>query len=49
MRNHISPDANAISELKRQSKLVERASSLETLLGLEGNAARIYFQRLLVC
>jgi CRISPR-associated protein Cas1 len=45
MRNHVSPNAEAISELKRQSRLLERTSSLESLLGVEGNAARIYFQQ----
>jgi CRISPR-associated protein Cas1 len=37
-----SPDGVAIS-LKQLSESVERANSLDTLLGLEGSAARTYF------
>jgi CRISPR-associated protein Cas1 len=44
MRNHISPPPGAIAELKRLVGKVERAEGVETLLGIEGNAARIYFQ-----
>ena len=44
MRNHIDPPAQAISELKRAINRVERATSAQSLLGIEGTAARIYFQ-----
>jgi CRISPR-associated protein Cas1 len=33
----------ALADLKRIQKQIEKADSLETLLGLEGNAAAIYF------
>ncbi len=45
MRNHISPDNRSLKELKRQITLVDRADNLATLLGVEGNAARIYFSQ----
>ena len=44
MRNHVSPPPPAITELKRLVKRAEVAESAESLLGIEGNAARIYFQ-----
>lgn len=44
MRNHVSPPPDAIAQLKRWAAKAELASSTETLLGIEGNAARIYFQ-----
>ncbi len=43
MRNHISPPLGALRELKAIAKRVEAATSLPSLLGLEGNAARVYF------
>jgi CRISPR-associated protein Cas1 len=42
-RNHIEPPAEALAGLKKMAEMAERASSLEELLGVEGNAARIYF------
>lgn len=43
-RNHIEPPAAKIAQLKALCDDVERAGSLAQLLGLEGNAARIYFE-----
>jgi CRISP-associated protein Cas1 len=43
-RNHIEPPAQALAFLKCMQEDAERAESLEELLGLEGNAARTYFQ-----
>ncbi len=42
-RNHIEPPAAKIAQLKVLCDDAENAGSLEQLLGLEGNAARIYF------
>lgn len=42
-RNHVdAPDA-ALAELSRLAKSVRDAGSLQTLLGIEGAAARVYF------
>jgi CRISPR-associated protein Cas1 len=43
-RNHLEPPAPALSMLKNMQDDAERADSLETLLGIEGYAARVYFQ-----
>lgn len=43
-RNHIEPPASALAMLKCMQDDAERAESLEELLGIEGNAARYYFQ-----
>lgn len=43
MRNHIEPPAFALFEMRRMAERAEEAESLEELLGLEGNAARVYF------
>ena len=43
-RNHIEPPAAKIAQLKVLCDDAENAGSLEQLLGLEGNAARIYFE-----
>jgi CRISPR-associated protein Cas1 len=43
-RNHVEPPAADISRLKCLCDDAERADSLERLLGIEGNAARIYFE-----
>lgn len=43
-RNHIEPPRRAISFLKCMQKDSERAESLEELLGIEGSAARAYFE-----
>lgn len=42
-RNHVEPPANALSQLKRYALIALNVGSLEELLGVEGNAARIYF------
>jgi CRISP-associated protein Cas1 len=44
MRNHVSPPESAIRELKRFASLVDRVDSSQSLLGIEGTAARIYFE-----
>jgi CRISPR-associated protein Cas1 len=43
-RNHVEPPARPIALLKCMLEQAENASSLEELLGIEGNAARIYFE-----
>jgi CRISPR-associated protein Cas1 len=43
-RNHVEPPPAKIAQLKTLCDDTERAESLEQLLGLEGNAARIYFE-----
>jgi CRISPR-associated protein Cas1 len=43
MRNHVEPPAEVLSEMKRLAERAEKAESMETLLGLEGNGARLYF------
>ncbi|MGO9596494.1 MAG: CRISPR-associated endonuclease Cas1 [Isosphaeraceae bacterium] len=43
-RNHVEPPAAKIAQLKCLCDDAESAESLEQLLGLEGNAARIYFE-----
>ncbi len=44
MRNHIEPPTDAIQFIKTLKWESERAESLPSLLGIEGLAARIYFQ-----
>jgi CRISPR-associated protein Cas1 len=43
-RNHVEPPPRALEMLKRLARGAERAESLETLLGIEGAAARTYFE-----
>jgi len=43
-RNHVEPPAGPIAFLKCMQEDAERADSLEQLLGIEGNAARVYFE-----
>ena len=43
-RNHIEPPAGAIQRIRAIIQEVEQADSLESLLGLEGTIARLYFQ-----
>jgi len=45
-RNHIEPPKGALVHLKCMQEDAETASSQESLLGIEGNAARVYFQNL---
>lgn len=42
-RNHIEPPARTLALLKCYAEDAERADSLDSLLGIEGNAAREYF------
>jgi CRISPR-associated protein Cas1 len=42
-RNHTEPNAQSLLALKQMAGQAERAQSLEELLGIEGNAARVYF------
>lgn len=43
-RNHVEPPPAALVQMKCMMDDAERAESQEELLGIEGNAARIYFQ-----
>jgi CRISP-associated protein Cas1 len=43
LRNHVEPPALALAEMKRMGERAETCASMEELLGLEGNAARLYF------
>jgi CRISPR-associated protein Cas1 len=45
-RNHVEPPAGAIAFLKCMVDDAERAGALDELLGIEGNAARVYFENL---
>jgi len=42
-RNHIEPKLDTLIGLKQMAERAERARSFEELLGIEGNAARLYF------
>jgi CRISP-associated protein Cas1 len=42
-RNHIEPPRGVLAGLKEMAERAEAAGSLEELLGIEGNAARLYF------
>src|ERR1035437_4016856 len=42
-RNHVEPKRETLSGMKEMAERAEGAGSLEELLGLEGNAARMYF------
>lgn len=42
-RNHAKPDAVALSELKQLARKAREAEAIESLLGIEGTAARRYF------
>lgn len=43
LRNHVEPSRQALEELREMAGRAERATGLEELLGIEGNAARVYF------
>jgi CRISPR-associated protein Cas1 len=45
-RNHVEPPARALEALKRLARRVLEAGQLETLLGIEGTAAHLYFGHL---
>ncbi len=42
-RNHVEPKRETLDGLKEMAERAEQAGSLEELLGIEGNAARLYF------
>jgi CRISPR-associated endonuclease Cas1 len=44
-RNHIEPPALALSRLKQLADSAQDAGALESLLGIEGTAARLYFEQ----
>jgi CRISPR-associated protein Cas1 len=44
-RNHVEPPAGPISFLKCMQEQAESAETLEELLGIEGSAARVYFEQ----
>ena len=43
-RNHVEPKPASLASMKGQAERAERAPDLETLLGIEGYAARVYFE-----
>ena len=43
LRNHVEPDQKTLLGLKQMAEAAERCGALEELLGIEGNAARLYF------
>ena len=43
-RNHVEPPAAALVQMKCAMDDAERAETVDELLGIEGNAARVYFQ-----
>lgn len=43
MRNHVEPSPLVADQMKRMAERAEGAASLPELLGIEGNAARLYF------
>jgi len=43
-RNHVEPPAGVLAQMKCLQQETERVESLDQLLGLEGNAARLYFE-----
>jgi CRISPR-associated protein Cas1 len=42
-RNHIEPKPLTLQQMKQMAERAEEATSIEELLGIEGNAARLYF------
>ncbi len=42
-RNHIEPKAVTLYQMKQMAEKAEQAGNVEELLGIEGNAARLYF------
>lgn len=45
-RNHIEPPSLALRQLKHYATTAQQADGLEELLGIEGTAARLYFEHL---
>jgi len=44
LRNHIEPHPVTLREMKKMAERAGRAATIDELLGLEGNAARLYFE-----
>ncbi|MGA2593156.1 MAG: CRISPR-associated endonuclease Cas1 [Bryobacteraceae bacterium] len=42
-RNHVEPNRQTLAGMKEMAERADEASSLQELLGIEGNAARMYF------
>lgn len=42
-RNHVEPPPAALAQMKCMAEDAERAEAFDQLLGIEGNAARVYF------
>ncbi len=42
-RNHVEPKAVTLQQMKTMAERAEQARTMEELLGIEGNAARLYF------
>jgi CRISP-associated protein Cas1 len=42
-RNHLEPKAVTLQQMKNMAEKAEEAGSIEELLGIEGNGARLYF------
>ncbi len=45
LRNHLEPDVRTLAQMKQMSERAEQCETLEELLGIEGNAARLYFSQ----
>jgi CRISPR-associated protein Cas1 len=43
-RNHVEPPRDALQRLKGLAEAAERSQAIDSLLGIEGTAARVYFQ-----
>lgn len=43
-RNHVEPPKDVLTRLRALAEQAERATALDELLGIEGTAARLYFQ-----
>jgi CRISP-associated protein Cas1 len=43
LRNHIEPDGLVLSQMKEMAERADECERLDELLGIEGNAARLYF------
>ncbi len=44
-RNHVEPPAITLARLKQLAERAQSAGSLDSLLGIEGTAARLYFEQ----
>lgn len=44
LRNHVEPDGQVMREMKELAERAQGSGALEELLGIEGLAARLYFQ-----